>query len=32
MNDQSFHLSEGKQEVPTYLAVFLIGRKEATLV
>jgi len=32
MNDQSFHLSEGEQEVPTYLAVFLIGRKEATLV
>jgi DNA primase small subunit len=32
MNDQSFHLSEGEQEVPTYLAVYLIGRKEATLV
>jgi DNA primase small subunit len=32
MNDQSFHLSEGEQEVPTYLAVFLIGRKEAILV
>jgi DNA primase small subunit len=32
MNDQSFHLSEGEHEVPTYLAVFLIGRKEATLV
>jgi len=32
MNNQSFHLSEGEQEVPTYLAVFLIGRKEATLV
>ncbi len=31
MNDQSFHLSEGEQEVPTYLAVFLIGRKEAVL-
>jgi DNA primase small subunit len=32
MNNQSFHLSEGEQEVPTYLAVFLIGRKEAILV
>ena len=32
MNDQSFHLSEGEQEVPTYLAAFLLGRKEATLV
>jgi len=32
MNDQSFHLSEGEQEVPTYLAVFLIGRNEAILV
>jgi DNA primase small subunit len=32
MNDQSFHLSEGEQEVPTYLAAFLLGRKEAILV
>ena len=32
MNNQSFHLSEGEHEVPTYLAVFLIGRKEALLV
>jgi DNA primase small subunit len=32
MNDQSFHLSEGEQQVPTYLAVFLVGRKEAILV
>lgn len=31
MKDQCFHLSEGEQEVPTYLAVFLIGRKEAIL-
>lgn len=32
MNNQSFHLNEGEQEVPTYLAVFLIGRKEAIFV
>ncbi|DAC73206.1 MAG TPA: DNA primase catalytic subunit PriS [Thermoplasmata archaeon] len=32
MNNQNYHLGEGKQEVPTYLAVLLIGRKEATLV
>ncbi len=32
MNGQSFHLSEGEQEVPTYLAAFLLGRKEATFV
>lgn len=32
MNNQSFNLMEGEQEVPTYLAVFLIGRKEATLI
>jgi DNA primase small subunit len=32
MNDQSFHLEAGDQEVPTYLAVFLLGRKEAILV
>lgn len=32
MNNQSFHLIEGEQEVPTYLAVFLIGRNEAILV
>lgn len=31
MKDETFHLSEGNQEVPVYLAVFLIGRKEATL-
>jgi DNA primase small subunit len=32
MKNQRYHLDEGEQEVPTYLAVFLIGRKEATLV
>jgi DNA primase small subunit len=32
MNDQNFHLNEGEHEVPTYLAVFLIGRKEAIVV
>lgn len=31
MNNQSFHLDQGEQEVPTYLAVFLIGRKQAIL-
>jgi DNA primase small subunit len=31
MNDQAYHLEEGRQKVPTYLAVFLLGRKEATL-
>jgi len=32
MNNQSYNLSEGEQEVPTYLAIFLIGRNEAKLV
>jgi DNA primase small subunit len=32
MNNESYNLSEGEQEVPTYLAVFLIARKEAILV
>jgi len=32
MNNQRFHLEPGDHEVPMYLAVFLIGRKEATLV
>ena len=32
MNGQNFDLSENPQEVPSYLAVFLIGRNEATLV
>ncbi len=31
MKGETFHLPEGQQEVPTFLAVFLIGRKEATL-
>jgi DNA primase small subunit len=30
MKNQSYHVEEGAQEVPTYLAVFLIGRKAAT--
>jgi DNA primase small subunit len=32
MKDQSYHLEQGIQEVPTYLGVFLIGRKEAVLL
>jgi DNA primase small subunit len=32
MKDQRFTLDEGEQEVPTYLAVFLLGRKVATLI
>jgi DNA primase small subunit len=32
MKDQNFALSAGEQEVPTYLAVFLVGRKEADLL
>ncbi len=32
MMDQTYHLEEGTQEVPKYLAVFLIGRKAATLL
>ncbi|HWR27192.1 MAG TPA: DNA primase catalytic subunit PriS [Candidatus Thermoplasmatota archaeon] len=32
MKDQSYHLEEGAQEVPTYLGVFLIGRKAAILL
>ncbi len=32
MNNQQYHLEVGEQEVPTYLAVFLLGRKQATLV
>jgi hypothetical protein len=31
MKGETFQLTEGDQEVPLYLAVFLIGRKEATL-
>ncbi|MCK5112927.1 MAG: DNA primase catalytic subunit PriS, partial [Thermoplasmatales archaeon] len=29
MKDEIFNLNEGEQEIPTYLAVFLIGRKMA---
>jgi DNA primase small subunit len=32
MKDEQYHLKQGVQEVPTYLGVFLIGRKEATLL
>lgn len=32
MMNQRFTLDEGEQEVPTYLAVFLLGRKEATIL
>jgi DNA primase small subunit len=32
MKNQKYHLEEGTQEVPIYLGVFLIGRKEATLL
>ncbi len=32
MNNQHFHLENSDQEVPTYLAVFLIGRKQAILL
>jgi len=31
MNGENFHLNEGDQEVPQYLAVFLIGRRIATI-
>ena len=31
MKDETFQLAEGEQEVPTFLAVFLIGRKDATI-
>jgi DNA primase small subunit len=31
MKNQNYHLCEGPQEVPTHLAVFLIGRKEAVI-
>jgi DNA primase small subunit len=32
LKDHAYSLSAGEQEVPTYLAVFLLGRKQATLV
>jgi DNA primase small subunit len=31
MKDETFQLAEGEQEVPTFLAVFLIGRRDATM-
>lgn len=32
MKNQQYHLEVGEQEAPTYLAVFLLGRKQAILV
>jgi len=32
MNSKQFHLKEGEQEVPKYLAVFLIGRRTANVL
>lgn len=32
MNNQNFQLNEGEQEVPIYLAVFLLGRNKAVVV
>lgn len=32
MRDNVFNLKEGEQKIPTYLAVFLIGRKMATII
>jgi DNA primase small subunit len=32
MNNQSFSLNEGEQDIPTYLAILLLGRKEAILL
>jgi len=32
MNQQTFHLEEGDVDVPLYLAVFLIGRRIATIL
>jgi len=31
MKDEAFNLKEGEQEIPTYLAVFFIGRRQATI-
>jgi len=31
MNDETFNLNKGEQEIPTFLAVFLIGRGQATI-
>jgi len=32
MNGEHFHLNEGEQEIPLFLAVFLIGRRNASIV
>jgi DNA primase small subunit len=32
MNKESFHLTEGNQEIPSFLAVFLIGRGQAIII
>ena len=32
MKNEQFHLNEGEQEVPKYLAVFLIGRRMASII
>jgi DNA primase small subunit len=32
MNDEMFNLKEGEQEIPTYLAVILIGRRIANII
>ena len=32
MNQQHFHLEPGEVEVPQYLAVFLIGRRTASII
>ena len=29
---EEFNLNQGEQEIPTYLAVFLIGRKMANII
>ncbi|GAJ24808.1 unnamed protein product, partial [marine sediment metagenome] len=31
MNQQNFNLKEGEHKVPLYLAVFLIGRRTASI-
>jgi len=31
MNDEKFNLHPGENEIPSYLAVILIGRKIATI-
>jgi len=32
MKEENFHLEEEIQKMPTYLAIFLIGRKVATII